>query len=61
MAKDKCRPYDLSSPYFQTTPGAQEARELNPEDGPGRYCVSVWASDDLDQVGPAVSTWVDVP
>jgi hypothetical protein len=60
IAKGRCNPWDLDSPVQWTAPGAPIETVLVPEQGPGRYCVSAWSDNKLDQAGPAISVWVDV-
>jgi hypothetical protein len=62
LSKDKCAVYTgVVYDLQKATPGTPGSASLQPTDGPGRYCVTVWSTDRDQQAGPAVSTWIDVP
>jgi hypothetical protein len=58
--RGSCLVHDVSAMTSPATPGAPEAVAFDATE-PGRYCVTAWSEDGLGQVGPSVSTWIDVP
>jgi hypothetical protein len=60
LNKDTCSTQgDMTFDLGPATPGAPQSQQFYPDSG-GHYCLTLWSVDGLEEVGPPVSTWVDV-